>query len=104
MNSTQIRSTLIRGIRYIHSNASIVPPTRGAIQDVPSFMKAIGRDCEQLADKFESWDKLFTTNSRIMKTDMGIEAKQRKYILSWLERYRKGVNPYPISIPRQKKK
>ncbi|KAI7907308.1 IGR protein motif-domain-containing protein [Cokeromyces recurvatus] len=105
---THFRSSLIRGIRYstTASNAAttIVPLPRGKIQDVESFMKAIGRNCEEVANKFESWDKLFTTNSQIMKKEMGIETKQRKYILSWVERYRKGIDPYSIPLPRPKKK
>ncbi|KAI8080728.1 IGR protein motif-domain-containing protein [Gilbertella persicaria] len=101
---SMLRSCLIRGVRYSHSSAAThsVPSVRGNIQDVESFMKAIGRNCEEVAGKFESWEQLFTTNSRIMKNDMGISTKQRKYILSWSERYRKGVEPYAISVPKKK--
>ncbi|KAI9347058.1 IGR protein motif-domain-containing protein [Pilaira anomala] len=100
-----VRSTLLRGVRYSHHTAeATVPSVRGNIQDVPSFMKAIGRKCEDVAGKFESWEQLFTTKSRAMKADMGINTKQRKYILSWVERYRNGIEPQAISIPKAKKK
>lgn len=100
-----IRSSVLRGVRYSHHAANTtVPAPRGNVQDVDSFMKAIGRKCEEVSGKFESWDQLFTTQSRVMKNDMGISTKQRKYILSWLERYRKGVEPYAISVPGPKKK
>ncbi|CAO3614692.1 unnamed protein product [Mucor hiemalis] len=100
-----IRNSVLRGVRYSHHAANTnVPAARGNVQDVASFMKAIGRKCEEVSSKFESWEQLFTTNSRVMKTDMGINTKQRKYILSWLERYRKGIEPYAISVPGPKKK
>ncbi|KAI8645644.1 IGR protein motif-domain-containing protein [Parasitella parasitica] len=101
-----VRSSLIRGVRYSHSSAvnSTIPSPRGQTQDVASFLKAIGRGCEEFAGKYESWDHLFTTGSRVMKTDMGINTKQRKYILSWLQRYRNGVEPYAIATPGLKKK
>ncbi|KAK4510660.1 uncharacterized protein ATC70_005092 [Mucor velutinosus] len=101
-----VRSSLIRGVRYSHTAAinNTVPAPRGQIQDVSTFLKAIGRGCDEVAGKFETWDQLFTTGSRAMKTDMGISTKQRKYILSWLERYRNGVEPYAIAVPGPKKK
>ncbi|KAI8064900.1 IGR protein motif-domain-containing protein [Thamnidium elegans] len=100
-----IRSSLLRGVRYSHHAAeTAIPSVRGNIQDVPSFMKAIGRGCDDVASKFETWEQLFTTKSRAMKTDMGINTKQRKYILSWIERYRNGIAPQAISTPKPKKK
>ncbi|CAO3683517.1 unnamed protein product [Rhizopus microsporus] len=69
--------------------------------NVQTFLKTIGRNCESFADKFETWEQLFTTPSRVMKNDMGIDTKSRKYILSWIERYRKGVQPYSIALPKK---
>ncbi|KAG2233507.1 hypothetical protein INT48_003378 [Thamnidium elegans] len=49
-----IRSSLLRGVRYSHHAAeTAIPSVRGNIQDVPSFMKAIGRGCDDVASKFE---------------------------------------------------
>ncbi|KAI7892210.1 uncharacterized protein EV154DRAFT_419121 [Mucor mucedo] len=49
-----IRSSVLRGVRYSHHAANtVVPPVRGFVQDVPTFMKAIGRSCEDVAGKFE---------------------------------------------------
>ncbi|KAI8882376.1 hypothetical protein K501DRAFT_251633, partial [Backusella circina FSU 941] len=96
------RVSLVKNfVRYAHSSA---PAPKGQIQDVESFFKIIGRECGDLASKFESWDQLFTTSTRVMKTDMGIPTKQRKYILGWLEKYRQGAQPYAISLPKPKKK
>ncbi|KAG1049893.1 hypothetical protein G6F46_009543 [Rhizopus delemar] len=105
MLSSKLYSSIARtGVRYSHhaATAKSVPSPRGHIQDVESFLKSIGRNCEDFASKFESWEQLFTTNSRVMKNDMGIDTKARKYILSWTERYRKGVQPYAISLPKKK--
>ncbi|CAO3676066.1 unnamed protein product [Rhizopus stolonifer] len=100
LSSKLYNSTARIGIRYSHhaATAKSVPSTR----DPESFLKAIGRNCGELASKFESWEQLFTTNGRVMKTDMGIDTKARKYILSWTERYRKGVQPYAIALPKKK--
>lgn len=70
-----IRSSLIRGVRYSHTAAinNTIPAPRGKftiswifnsnynnlclilgqIQDVPTFLKAIGRGCDEVAGKFE---------------------------------------------------
>ncbi|CEJ02656.1 hypothetical protein RMCBS344292_16655 [Rhizopus microsporus] len=67
------------GVRYTHNNtAKPVPSPRGQITDVQTFLKTIGRNCESFADKFETWEQLFTTPSRVMKNDMGIDTKSRK--------------------------
>ena len=48
--------------------------------DHETFLRQIGGDCEEIADKFESIDEVFTENSFQMK-QRDIPVKQRKYIL-----------------------
>lgn len=53
----------------------------------------------------QTWDSLFTATTRMMRTDMGIETKQRKYILAWREFYRQGrdLHAVPLKTPKKKK-
>ncbi|KAI8983716.1 hypothetical protein BDB01DRAFT_722323 [Pilobolus umbonatus] len=55
MMFSTVRQSITRGSRFSHTLASArsVPPTRGSIQDVESFLKSIGRDCESYSSKFE---------------------------------------------------
>ncbi|KAI8388518.1 IGR protein motif-domain-containing protein [Radiomyces spectabilis] len=102
-----LRSSVLGQARRLHTatgRTAVVPEPRGKIQDAESFLKSIGRGCDEYASKFESWEQLFTTDSRTMKNDMGISTKQRKYLLAWLEQYRQGRDTYPISLPSPKKK
>ncbi|ORY91066.1 IGR protein motif-domain-containing protein [Syncephalastrum racemosum] len=98
-----------RGVRFAHTAAvqasKPVPPPRGSIKEPVDFLKAIGRNCEQHAESFETWDSLFTSTSRVMRNDMGIETKQRKYILAWREFYRQGrdLHAVPLKSPKKKK-
>ncbi|KAI9030870.1 IGR protein motif-domain-containing protein [Phycomyces nitens] len=101
-----VRTPFIRSVRSLHTatgRVAAIPEPRGKATDVEGFLKAIGRGCEENAGKFESWEKLFTADSRTMKND-GISVKQRKYILGWLEQYRQGKDVYPIAVPSPKKK
>lgn len=75
----------------------------GEITDVESFLKHAGRGCDESASKFQDWDHLFTVSSRDLK-EFGIPTKQRKYILSRVEFYRQGIDPYPIAVKKPKKK
>ncbi|KAJ1553106.1 telomere length regulation protein [Nowakowskiella sp. JEL0078] len=63
--------------------------SKGEIKDVKGFLSAIGRKCEDVADKFATWDELFTIGSNEM-TKRGINIQQKKYILKWIELYRRG--------------
>ncbi|KAJ3041134.1 hypothetical protein HDV00_009848 [Rhizophlyctis rosea] len=78
--------------------ANFIPPHRGDIKDPQSFLKAIGRDCETVADKFANWDALFTTSPEKME-EMGIKGKMIKYIVASREWYRRGVDPFEKKIP-----
>ncbi|CAO3649636.1 unnamed protein product [Cunninghamella blakesleeana] len=103
-----INSVLRRSVRFFTTESAAtqttpIPAPRGQITDVESFLKAIGRGCEEHSSKFETWDSLFTTPSRLMKTDMGISTQQRRYILGWIEQYKNGVEPYAIALSKKKK-
>lgn len=54
---------------------------------VESFLSKIGRDCFKFKEKFASWEELFTATSSVMK-EKGVAIQQRRYILSWTEKYR----------------
>ncbi|KAF9902234.1 hypothetical protein EC991_005180 [Linnemannia zychae] len=107
MNST-IARCLVKapiGVRAIHGAAKkAVPAPRGDIQDPAAFLTKIGRNSASLADKFKSWEHLFTATPAEMKTDMSLSVKQRRWILNWTEKYRQGVEPYVIPAKPVKKK
>ncbi|KAF9345670.1 hypothetical protein BGX26_002884 [Mortierella sp. AD094] len=93
-------------IRCLHSGAAKkpIPAPRGDIQDPAAFLTKIGRNSASLADKFKSWDHLFTATTAEMKSDMALSVKQRRWVLSWREKYRQGVEPYAIPTKPVKKK
>ena len=74
----------------------VAPEARDGMT-VEKFLKTIGRGCGEYVDKFETWEKLFTTKSRALK-DMGIPLRPRKWILHWTERYRQGDDPWYIPL------
>ncbi|KAK3816423.1 MAG: IGR protein motif-domain-containing protein [Benniella sp.] len=93
------------GIRSLHGSATkSIPAPRGDIKDPATFLTKIGRNSAQIADKFKSWDHLFTASTAEMKSDMALSVKQRRWILNWREKYRQGVNPYDIPLKPPKKK
>ncbi|KAF8948812.1 hypothetical protein BGZ47_002394 [Haplosporangium gracile] len=107
MNSTIARCLAKApiGARSIHGAAKkTVPAPRGDIQDPSAFLTKIGRNSASLADKFKSWDHLFTATPAEMKADMSLSVKQRRWILNWTEKYRQGVDPYVIPTKPVKKK
>jgi len=80
---------------YIPKNKrkTVPTPRYGITKEI--FLYKIGKNCYEYKDKFESWDKVFTLNSKQMKK-LGIPTKQRRWILRWTEKYRQGVEPYSI--------
>ena len=63
-----------------------------------SFLQSIGRKVEEHAAKFDSWESLMTADSAKLR-ELGItDAKQRKYILRWVDNYKHGVDPFIIPI------
>ncbi|KAI8919343.1 IGR protein motif-domain-containing protein [Powellomyces hirtus] len=83
---------------------ALIPSSRGPISDPKSFLTAIGRGCESYADKFKSWDHLFTATAHEMETDLGVKCAQRKYILGWRDWFKRGIEPYEVKIARRQKK
>lgn len=99
-------------------------------------MKVIGRDCEEVASKFEvKWSYHVSVDNLHILYRVGInclpqvavqwkqtwgstqsrESKSKgslyncsymlpllRYILGWIEKYKQGVEPYAISLPKKK--
>ncbi|KAG0235368.1 hypothetical protein BGW42_005347 [Actinomortierella wolfii] len=103
---TRLRIASPASARLLHSGATkkAVPAPRGDITDHTVFLTKIGRGSGSLADKFKSWEHLFTATSQEMKGDMGLTVKQRRWILGWTEKYRQGMDPYNIPAKPPKKK
>ncbi|GJJ76253.1 hypothetical protein EMPS_08612 [Entomortierella parvispora] len=101
-----ITRTTVAGVRGIHGAAAkkAVPAPRGDINDPTAFLTKIGRNSASVAEKFKSWEHLFTASPAEMKTDMALSVKQRRWILNWTEKYRQGVDPYVIPTKPVKKK
>jgi hypothetical protein len=79
--------------RSIHKTraAPTVPPTRPFVPDVQTFLTLIGRGLNKHTSKFPSWESLFALTSPELK-ELGIEPpRTRRYLLQWMQRYRKGA-------------
>ncbi|ROT43121.1 hypothetical protein SODALDRAFT_355317 [Sodiomyces alkalinus F11] len=79
--------------RWLHRTRAPkpVPSPIPIVPDVSTFLKVIGRGLSQYADKIPSWEALFTLSTTQMR-ELGIEPpRTRRYLLNWLERYRKGA-------------
>ena len=96
--------------------AKFVPAPRGtldpldsldSIVTVDAFLQKIGRSTADYSSKFTSWNHFFESSSSQMAS-LGIKTKQRKYIISCREWYKRGVdlvaNPIKIRPNRQKQK
>lgn len=70
---------------------------------VEKFLKTIGRGCDELVEKFDSWEKLFSTRTHKLR-EMEVPLKQRKWILFWTERYRNGIDPWYIPLRSRTKR
>lgn len=82
-NSRCLHSSKLATPRAIPAPIPIVP-------DPESFLRIIGRDLSQYADKFPTWESMFTLTSPELK-ELGVEpARTRRYLLQWLKRYREG--------------
>ncbi|KKA28357.1 hypothetical protein TD95_000196 [Thielaviopsis punctulata] len=93
--ATPILRTPAISVRHLHPSKTHTPRPIPApiplIPDVPTFLRVIGRDLVQYADKFPSWEALFTLSSEQLR-ELGVEpARSRKYLLQWLQRYRNGL-------------
>lgn len=79
--------------RWLHNTRTPppVPAPIPLIPDVPTFLKVLGRGLSQYTDKFPSWEALFTLTSDEMR-ELGVEPpRTRRYLLAWLDRYRRGA-------------
>ncbi|KZZ93503.1 IGR protein motif protein [Ascosphaera apis ARSEF 7405] len=79
-------------IRSLHKNvpAPPIPKPTPFVPDVPTFLKLIGRNMSKYANKISSWNDLFTITSEDLRA-LGIEAaRDRKYLLRWRQKFRKG--------------
>ncbi|CAK7197683.1 telomere length regulation protein [Sporothrix eucalyptigena] len=67
-----------------------VPSPIPLVPDVATFLSVIGRNMKQHTAKFPSWEALFTLTSTQLR-ELGIEpARDRRYLLSWIQRFRDG--------------
>lgn len=73
---------------------------RATFESTEDFLNKIGRDTIKLAEKFETWDELKNSTSGELK-EKGIEARERRYIMKQLYRYKTGEDVR--EIPRGKK-
>lgn len=79
--------------RWIHKTRPTpeVPATRPFVPDVHTFLTLIGRGLNKHASKFPSWEALFALTSPELK-ELGIEPpRNRRYLIQWMQRYRKGA-------------
>jgi len=80
--------------RALHSKTKArslpVPAPTAFVPNASTFLTLIGRSMAQHASKFQSWSQLFTLSSPQLK-GLGIEpARQRRYLLWWRDRFRRG--------------
>ncbi|KAI2349828.1 telomere length regulation protein [Ophidiomyces ophidiicola] len=78
--------------RHLHKTIrrSPPPPPTPFVPDTKTFLTLIGRNMSKFSDKINSWEQLFTTSSQGF-CDLGIEpARQRRYLLRWVEKFRRG--------------
>ena len=91
INGSNININNNRNYSIITKIESDIPKPTETVPDVLTFLTKIGRKSEEHADVFENkWETFWSMDSKKMK-DAGIDAKDRKYILSWRERFRKGL-------------
>ncbi|ODV94552.1 hypothetical protein PACTADRAFT_50429 [Pachysolen tannophilus NRRL Y-2460] len=84
--------------RYIRSYTQLIdgskiekiPKPTSTVPDVKTFLAKIGRNAEEHVEIFENWDQLFTLSSKQLKEKGVADARLRKYLLSWREKFRKG--------------
>lgn len=79
--------------RWAHKTAAqlpLIPKPTPFVPDVPTFLTLIGRDLKQHADKFPTWEALFTLTTDQLR-ELGVEPpRARRYLLRWRQRFREG--------------
>ncbi|KAI9840664.1 MAG: hypothetical protein M1837_001388 [Sclerophora amabilis] len=80
-------------LRPLHSTTprQPIPSPTPICPDAPTFLHLIGRSLFQKhASKIPSWESLFSLSSTQLR-ELGVEpARDRRYLLRWRERFRKG--------------
>lgn len=67
-----------------------IPRPTPFVPDTQTFLKLIGRNLGQYAEKISSWKDLFMLDSKELQ-ELGItSARSRRYLQQWRERYRSG--------------
>ncbi|KAH8174178.1 IGR protein motif domain-containing protein [Sarocladium implicatum] len=67
-----------------------IPQPRPFVPDVSTFLTLIGRGLNKHASKFPSWESMWSMTGPQLQ-ELGIEpARSRKYLLDWMQRYRRG--------------
>jgi mannitol/fructose-specific phosphotransferase system IIA component (Ntr-type) len=80
-----------------------IPPVTELYKTPQDFLTKIGRQCDTVAEKFTSWEHLFTSSSREME-EMGIKPQMRKYILGRREYFSKHQELTGVEIPKRRNK
>ncbi len=78
--------------RWFHGSRpeAPVPEPIPLVPDVKTFLTVIGRDMKRFADKFPSWESLFSLTSPQLK-ELGFErTRDRRYLQRWLHNFRQG--------------
>nr|KMM69741.1 hypothetical protein CPAG_06055 [Coccidioides posadasii RMSCC 3488] len=81
-----------RCVRYLHKavRRGFVPSPTPFVPDTKTFLTLIGRNMSQYSDKLSSWEQLFTISSQELR-ELGVEpARQRRYLLRWVDKFRRG--------------
>ncbi|KAI9839669.1 MAG: hypothetical protein M1819_002295 [Sarea resinae] len=79
-------------IRSLHRSVAPapIPSPTPFVPDPQTFLTLIGRNLSKHASKIPSWEALFTLTSSQLN-DLGIAPpRDRKYLLRWREKFRKG--------------
>lgn len=80
-------------VRWLHRTrpAHEVPETKPFVPDVSTFLTLIGRGLSRYANKFPTWEALWSSTGPQLK-ELGIEPpRNRRYLLTWMQRYRNGI-------------
>lgn len=68
----------------------LVPATIPFVPDVETFLTLIGRGLKQYANKFPTWEALFSLTSEQLR-ELGIEPpRTRRYLIQWRQKFREG--------------
>lgn len=68
-----------------------IPSTTPFVPDVETFLTLIGRGLKKHTSKFPSWEALFTLTSDQLREIGLIEARTRKYLVRWRQRFQQGL-------------